>query len=623
MSTPALPPAASGRARGAAVLAAMGGVLGLLVSTSSGCPNDPPATTGDSASGGPEDGGPGDDDDDDGADGGLDLPPPDPDCVDNQHGNHDRATAYELYANGVDHADPVHPTIAGVLCEGSDWYVLEMPCVGYFGVEARVSDESGVVRVTFHQGQTVERQTSGSFAIHAIHRPVVPQTYYVEVEHVSGTAVTYDLRAYLLPDGTCTSASYLCHADALEIDATEASCSSFPAGGSCPTGQTYTQAVALPEVSDGMSGWVEGWAIHVGSEEIRNIHRPTSTELGMLHDRCVVACKAEWAATDEITADCDAVGAFTAITLRQSPSTPARALVPAMQQDGSELFPMQTLSCNLHTSCCEEFSSHLCPFRPDRVTPGNPLLASTREQYVLGLDGSTMMIAGAAAPTGVDGVVRFSDADDTAAEPQVVYVADLSIVSETSTELELDCNDGSRATPTISLFAFGLTQPAFGVRRTGTAEVAFPPGALTYRIGVLVNSVITWVDAVNALPVYGELSPAGIDLQLAQVVRVPCNGGTTDILLMLDLVDDAVIAEPPEVTINLASTMSCPGVLGLSATVTDPNADVDTVRWFVDDHLLAPSVTQVTVPSGSPVFAVVACDSRGACTRAERTVSCT
>jgi hypothetical protein len=61
MFTPALPPAASGRARGAAVLAAMGGVLGLVVSASSGCPNDPPATTGDTASGGPEDGGPGHD----------------------------------------------------------------------------------------------------------------------------------------------------------------------------------------------------------------------------------------------------------------------------------------------------------------------------------------------------------------------------------------------------------------------------------------------------------------------------------------------------------------------------------------------------------------------------------
>ena len=606
-----------------ALSSAMAGALGLLLTASSCSSNEGPGATAGTTSGGAEagpDGGPGADGE---SDGGLDLPPPDPDCVDNQHGNQDLTTAHPLYDNGIDFADPEHPTISGVLCDGSDWYVLEIPCNGYFGVEARVSDESGQVLVKLYQDQTLERQTDGSFAINAIHRPVVPQTYYVEVEHLSGTAVTYDLRAYLLPDGTCTSASYLCHADALEIDATETSCWVFPSGGSCPSGQTHTQAVALPEVSDGMSGWVEGWAIHVGSDEIRNIHRPTSTELAMLHDRCVEACEAEWASIDEITADCSAIDAFTAITLRQTPSTPTLALVPSAQQDGSDLFPMQSLSCNLHTSCCEQFSSHLCPFRPDRVTPGNPLLASTREQYVFDLEGSTMMIEGAEAATSVEGVVRYSDADDTAAEPQAVYLSDLFIVSETSTELELDCNDGTTAMPEISLFAFGLTQPAFGIRRTAAAEVAFPPGALLYRIGVLVDSVVTWVDAVNSLPVYGELSPAGVDLDLAQVVRVPCNDGTSDILLTLDLADDAVIAEPPDITITLASTMSCPGVLTLSATVTDPNADVDTVRWLVDDHLLAPSVTQVTVPSGAPVLAVVACDSRGACTRAEHTITCT
>jgi hypothetical protein len=104
--------------------------------------------------------------------------------------------------------------------------------------------------------------------------------------------------------------------------------------------------------------------------------------------------------------------------------------------------------------------------------------------------------------------------------------------------------------------------------------------------------------------------------------RIRGKGGTTDVLLTFDISDDSTISEPPAITINHASTMSCPGLLTLSATVTDPNSDVDTVRWTIDDHLLAPTVTQVTVPSGNPVFAVVACDSRGACTREEQAITC-
>ena len=196
-----------------------------------------------------------------------------PSCVDTQQGNQDQNNAHPL---------PIDVTVLdavsrnGVLCSGSDWFELEMPCNGYLGVEVRVLDDSGELVLRFRDDQTVLRETSGSFRIHAAHRPVVPQTYYVEVEHVSGAPLEYELQAYLLPDGTCTSASYLCHADALEIDATETSCLVFPSGGSCPSGQTHAQSVALPQVSDGQSGWVEGWAIQVAGDEVRNVHRPTA-----------------------------------------------------------------------------------------------------------------------------------------------------------------------------------------------------------------------------------------------------------------------------------------------------------------------------------------------------------
>jgi hypothetical protein len=78
------------------------------------------------------------------------------------------------------------------------------------------------------------------------------------------------------------------------------------------------------------------------------------------------------------------------------------------------------------------------------------------------------------------------------------------------------------------------------------------------------------------------------------------------------------------VTIDVASSVTCPGWVSLDSTVTDPESDVQTVDWYVGDVLLRDTLTSVFVPSGVSTidFAVVACDSREACTRTEKTVTC-
>jgi hypothetical protein len=113
-------------------------------------------------------------------------------------------------------------------------------------------------------------------------------------------------------------------------------------------------------------------------------------------------------------------------------------------------------------------------------------------------------------------------------------------------------------------------------------------------------------------------------VELSQVVRVPCKGGTTDLELDISLGDDTITAHPPEVAVDIASSITCPSTVSLDATITDPESDVDTVRWYVNDVLLKQTLTSIGVPSGagSVDFAVVACDSRGACTRDEKTVDC-
>jgi hypothetical protein len=552
----------------------------------------------------------------------------DPLCVDQQDGNDSVENAYALALNFND-IDVVE--LGGRLCDKtSDWYKLRAPCTSFLGVETRTVDDSGggapepVEKVRtrlYHEPPPADprRLTTGSFGMHPMHLQLQGgEDYYIEVEHRADDPVEYTLRVTVLPDGSCTSAAYICEGDAQAIAATETSCELSPSGSSCPSGDVHTKAVALPEVWDGTSGSVGGWAIFAGAHEVRNPQRPTTSEAALLQSRCIEACTQEWASIDEISASCSS-GSFTDIVLREASSIPSVALIPSGLEDGSEVFPgVPGAGCDLQGDCCERFVSNLCPFRPGRVQPGPEGALGFREQYIFSLTGSATL-TGAQNPVSVTGTARFSEADPQWPSPRPVYL-DFSFSRQANTELNLDCSDGSQASPTIQGFGVALTQPAFGVRTPDL--VGFPPGAVVYRMFVMVDSEVIAVDRVSEVDVYGEASAQGVALQLAEAVRIPCGEGTADVMVEVDLVDASTVSHPPEITMNLPGSASCPGHVTLDAMVSDPENDVESVRWRVNGHLMAPSVERVDIEASGTVFEVVACDSRGGCVREEATVDC-
>jgi hypothetical protein len=240
-------------------------------------------------------------------------------------------------------------------------------------------------------------------------------------------------------------------------------------------------------VWDGTS-YVDGWAVHAGAHEIKNVHRLTASEQALLQSRCEQACIDEWADVAAVAADCTNAGAFTSIELRGIPSIAAEAIVPAGKQRGEGIFGTESLACNVHDECCASFSSNLCPFKPQRVTPGpEPIKPSPREPYVFSLDGSTGTIAGTTATVALDGAVGFSDPFATTGT-RPVYLSQLQLSATTQPSVSLSCTDGTNSMQTLTAVELELTQPAFGIRSDTTGLVGFPSGSLLYRFGYSVGA---------------------------------------------------------------------------------------------------------------------------------------
>jgi hypothetical protein len=67
--------------------------------------------------------------------------------------------------------------------------------------------------------------------------------------------------------------------------------------------------------------------------------------------------------------------------------------------------------------------------------------------------------------------------------------------------------------------------------------------------------------------------------------------------------------------------VTCPSSVDLDAIASDPDDDLDTVRWYIDDVLMSASTTSVTFTQGHTVRAV-AYDERSATTTAIETIAC-
>jgi hypothetical protein len=558
-----------------------------------------------------------------------------PSCFDNYSGNHEPASAADLAGLFTDLASSGEVLVQGGItaraCDAeSDWYKLGTLCPGRMALQVRADEPNTELRLSVGRAgwfdtsdPTMFLATTPGDRIQIAHTGELDGLApVIEVEHVSGPESDYALGWAFFPEGPCVSSAWICLADDTEIDAEEHSCEVLPSGSSCPSGDVYTQPVDLPKVFDGDSTWVEGFTIFADPHDVVRPHAPTSAELATLESRCIDACAAHFS-MDEVTANCGSAS-FTDIVLRDVPSIPSRTLIPSGEEDGSELFTGQgAVACGDLYDCSAAFASQLHSFRQGRMQPGPESdEQGFHEQYLFNLWGSSVTFTGAASSTPLGGIARFSDADPQVSTPRPVYLADLSFSSQDETELDLDCSDESQATPTIDVFAFFLTQPAFGVREGTTDTIGFPPGALVYRIGFIVDSELTWIDGTNRINVYGEATPSGITLQLTEMIRVPCGAGTADITAVFSLTDSSTISDPPAITLDLPDWMLCPNWISIDgkADVTDPQNDVESVRWWANGHLLAPTVVRVF--GGQTTFSVVACDSRGGCTRAEHTVQC-
>jgi hypothetical protein len=104
----------------------------------------------------------------------------------------------------------------------------------------------------------------------------------------------------------------------------------------------------------------------------------------------------------------------------------------------------------------------------------------------------------------------------------------------------------------------------------------------------------------------------------------PCGAGTTMTTGTFRVVTD-IRAGPTEsprtISINNAAPITCPRTVTPSATASDPDNDLVSVRWYVDDVLMSASTTSFTFTTTHELRAV-ATDSRGARTTATKTIVC-
>ena len=607
-----------------------------------GCPDGGTAvaTSGTDGSGGSDTGGgPGGSTSDGGGEG---CPP------DSQGFNNDSASAFPLvFGPGGGQL-----SFEGRVCAGeSDWFEVTPDCDGFFRTEVFCKDESGgdpsgpnsrcdQGRLDLYLwrdggtelelvGESAHHALSRNFGVRVDHARVTPQRWLVEVRHRSGSATDYRINATLLNTGTCVSAAYLCRAST-GLVATETSCATVgDSGGGCPTGSIVNSAAVLPRVDDGDGNQVEGLAVYVGPDELGYAHRPTTAETSLLAARCEDACWDHWGAHPNVTATCNASGAFLAPTLRSAPARPTIAAIPLARRDGSGIFPFNQLDCDLTRDCCttEYFASDLCPARPERVTPGPELVGhGVQRRLALHTTKTRVDVTGSFGTESgtLSGTIGYTHARlSNASWPRPFYLGELELETNEPIVAELDCSDGTQQIRSIDALQVRLAQPAFGIARTGTSDVGFPVGALVFEVELTVDDVTIVATAITPNDVVGTATTDEVSLVgLSLPISVPCNSGVSPLVASLELFDGGgtPLDRPPEITFQLPSSVTCGSDVVLDADVVDADADLDTVRWYANG-LLGPSVTQVPV-TGLTVFEIRACDERGGCSWAHESVTC-
>lgn len=433
-------------------------------------------------------------------------------------------------------------------------------------------------------------------------------------------------------DDEGTACSMLTAAWACEVtedfEAVETSCDAEPTP-DCPTLDVVQTEVDAPTVDDGLGQSFEGWVVHTPMGWLEDPQNPTQTEIDSIMGRCVRACEREWADDPFVAANCSANDVFEAPTLRQSPNAGPVHEIADDQVDGSGLFMGESLACNLHSDCCEQFDeTAVCIAAPARVTPaGAPL--GTGEEWVLAVEGMTLAESSYAedeVTADMTGTIGYSFCREGDQVSCPFYVGSMELTLTEPLVLDLDCS-GSTETHELEDLEIRLAQPALGVAQNGTSWKAFPPRGVVVEATGVVDGFPIYSRAPIESPIFYQ---AGVGWILLEGTggsylefEVPCNGELADVKVAWGFDEVATNEAPPSVSIaGLPSAVTCPDTLALSvSSASDPDNDIASLRWVVDGVLLEDPNPTISITQAHEVTAIVR-DARGATTTDTKVITC-
>lgn len=431
--------------------------------------------------------------------------------------------------------------------------------------------------------------------------------------------------------GTCSgpSAAWACKpTESLLVQ--EASCKVEPIGGACPSGQTLLTKVAPPKVPSGWGGTAfDGWVVHTGPGVVVDPGAPTATELAAIADLCAQACQDQWADTPEVSANCPSAQAFQSVALVASPSLGVRRAIKEEDEDGSGIFAGESLSCDLESDCCLSFDEGLCHAADlGRVTAarlpvgkGAELVAQIDPIYSE-VESVSGMVSDVAA---VSGHVAYSRCRDGNSSSCPFYLGALDLQATSALQVGIECPAGVQLV-TLEDLQVQLLQPALGIDSAGTSDKGFPAGALALETTFDVWSQPQVVRSVNPLPIVVSADGAGFEaIDIPLRAQAPCFEGGEQVAWgeaeVVVRLEGLVIASPPSLSITVPTSFGCPTTKSLTASVSDPDGDLATVRWYVDDVLVDASKHSMTFTE-SHVLRAVARDARGAASTDVRAITC-
>ncbi len=209
------------------------------------------------------------------------------------------------------------------------------------------------------------------------------------------------------------------------------------------------------------------------------------------------------------------------------------------------------------------------------------------------------------------------------------YLGSLSLSAQNAVpsilpqQLELACLDGTSDSVSLQDLDISLAQPTFGVQPRGEDSVLFPESSVQVWIQLTIDGEVYRVRRPNPAAVQidhsnGEFKSAAFRLRS----HVSCGDSSVALVdLWIAMDDGATLNSPPTGSVTTPSAVSCSTSVPLTESFTDPDGDLASVRWFVDDVPLSDSTTAISITE-SHTLRAVAEDARGAATTATKQISC-